>query len=394
MVKNALGNKNIERNHEHEPYSETEKKLIPVFPEQLNEWRAEAKPIEQLYLSHPSEEFNLRLRETFDERGNAVYSATLKNRGHQTDHGLKRLEIQTAISKECYEFYQSQGIYPLLRKLRASPIDSIDIDFYEDGHSHVELENPAIGETFIARHNLELVDITGDTVVDNEWRAHMEYRRKNDGQEALIPPYNPSADELARQASTKYEQDGLATMTIAGRSGSGKSTIIQKIKERLGELHPGVPVATLSTDDYHRGKTWLDNYNNGIPWTDWDAEIVYNLEDLKADLASLQGGSSVAKRFFNFGTQEPEVIGAIPSAPIVIIEGLYAGHPHLNDANVLQKVITTPLATCIGRRLARDFSTNRSNNTFSDPEVLLRYLLENAEPAYLAQSVNAAGLRA
>lgn len=387
MVKNALANKNFDNNYEQTPYSETERKLLPVFPEQLRPWQETAQPIEQMYLSHPSEEFSLRLRKSFDANGELLYSATLKDRGEQTDDGLRRLEISTQITKECYEFYRSKEIYPVLRKLRASPMPSVDIDFYEDGHSQIEFEHPKSADIFLAQHHLELVDVTGDRVADNEWRAHMDYRRKSRGQEALVPLANPTFEELASQASRSYEAQGHASLTIAGRSGSGKSTIIQQIKERLGNLHPDVPVITLSTDDYHRGKTWLDQYNNGKPWADWDAEIVYNVGDLKLDIATLRSGKSIPQRYFNFGTQEPEIIGTVTPAPIVIVEGLYAGSPLLDDTVSLRSTLTTPLATCVGRRLVRDAATGRmEGESLGSPEMLLRYMLENAEPSYLAQS--------
>jgi hypothetical protein len=44
--------------------------------------------------------------------------------------------------------------------------------------------------------------------------------------------------------------------------------------------------------------------------------------------------------------------------------------------------MATGLATCIGRRLLRDL---RERPEFADPEISLRYMLSEAEPAYRAQ---------
>ena len=44
--------------------------------------------------------------------------------------------------------------------------------------------------------------------------------------------------------------------------------------------------------------------------------------------------------------------------------------------------MTTPLATCIGRRLLRDIAERPE---FADPATSLGYMLSEAEPAYRAQ---------
>ena len=58
------------------------------MPDTLSDMRERARPIEQFYLSHPSEPFSLRLREELNLSGKLEYSATLKDRGqlHQVVH--------------------------------------------------------------------------------------------------------------------------------------------------------------------------------------------------------------------------------------------------------------------------------------------------------------------
>ena len=374
---------------EQKPNQETERKFVPIFPEQLQEWREQSLPIEQLYLSHPSEEFGLRLREHFDTDGTARYSAALKSRGEITANGLSRMEIETEISEETYLYYRSEDTYPVLRKLRASPLKNIDIDFYENGDVTLEAEHPLSLLSFLDRYPYDLDERTGDKSVDNEHRAHFEYRRTHGGAEVLLPPEDTdSALNVARKIYPYHLSNKTVVATISGRSGSGKSTLVHEVSHELDGTIPRI--ITLSTDDYHVGKKWLDNYNDGKPWQDWDAEIVYDLDALRADLEKFRAGEPIYARRFNFQTQEPEITGVIePSSErtLVLVEGIYAGSPKLEDTAHVRHEVQTPLATCIGRRLNRDFfSGERINESLPDPAVVLRYLLENAEPAYRAQT--------
>ena len=383
MTNKLTLNKEFEQN----PYKEIEQKFIPLFPEQLREWREQSLPVEQLYLSHPSEEYGLRLRESFTPDGKARYTATLKDSGSITNEGLRRLEIETEISPETYLLYRSNENYPTLQKLRASPMKNIDIDFYSNGDITVESENPISLTSFLGKYPVVLDERTGDRSVDNEHRAHFEYRKSHDGEETLRPQeqFN-TALSLARDIYQYHINNRLVVATIHGRSGSGKSTLVHEIARELEGTIPRI--ITLSTDDYHVGKTFLEAHNNGEPWRDWDAEIVYDLDQLAADLEALRHGRAINSRRFNFITQEPEITGVIEpivERTLVLLEGIYAGSSAFNAAAHVRHEIQTPLATSIGRRLARDFSGERINDSLASPEVVLRYLLENAEPAYQAQ---------
>lgn len=114
MVENLTINKEFE----HLPYREVERKFLPLFPEQLEEHHR-SQPVEQFYISHPNEPFMLRLREVLTENGALQYTATLKNRGDVTSNGLERLEIETDISPELYLQYKTDDT-PVLRKLRTT----------------------------------------------------------------------------------------------------------------------------------------------------------------------------------------------------------------------------------------------------------------------------------
>lgn len=366
---------------ERKPHREIEKKYVPLFPETLNRFRADAVPIEQLYLSHPFEPFSLRLRETFRD-SKPVYSATLKDRGQLTADGIDRLEIETEISEEAYLYYKNLG-FPTLRKLRAEPYKNIVIDWFEDNHVQIEAEHPMSMTGFVDQHRLvakHFSDHTGDKFVDNEWRAHEGFRRGHNGDEALSPPPEFDPERVAEQIWRRV-QAGECIVTIAGRSGSGKSTAIAEIRSLLTQN--GVRSIVLSTDNYNRGRTWLENYS-GKKWDNWDAPIVYDLELLQADLRQLMSGEDIPQRCLNFETEEPIIGGVFKPAPVILVEGIYANHPSFAQVAELRYEISTPLATCVGRRLLRDV---KERPGFADPSYNLRYILEVAEPSYKRQLI-------
>jgi uridine kinase len=366
---------------ERKPHREVETKYLPLFPESLDQFRPHATPIEQLYLSHPNEAFSLRLRETL-QNGELVYSAALKDNGRSTDNGLDRMEVETPISANTYAYYKQMEL-PSLKKLRAEPFKNIVIDWFEDGHVHTESEHPISWAAFLEQQgfsNKDFVDITSDSYADNEWRAHIAYRKQHEGHEAFSPEPDLDVGEIARTLWSSSMRKYQTIATIAGRSGSGKTTLINEVQARLRER--GASSVILSTDDYHRGKTWLEQYKGG-PWTDWDAPIVYDLEALKRDLEVLREGKSVVKRQFDFHTEEPVPTGFIDPAPIILIEGIYARDPSLNEITDIRYELPTPLATCIGRRLLRDLCERPQ---FAEPGKSLRYILEQAEPAYRNQA--------
>lgn len=374
----------VELHQQHREFEQTiphevERKFIPLFPEQLEPYRAEALPIEQYYLSHPTEEFSLRMRERLRD-GSLVYEATLKDAGLVTPTGIDRLEVTTEITEELYSQYKTDET-PYIRKLRAEPITGVTIDFYEDGRIQIESENESSWQTFIARENDAFVEITGDKSSCNEWQAHLKYRRLHNGDETLQPGQELSVDDIVRDVLLAVYQHRIPVcLHVAGRSGSGKSTMVRSLQERLAGLRLSSQV--ISTDDYHRGHTWLEAYNNGTPWQHWDDPIVYDTITMAADLAQLRAGNTIPKREIDWQIVEPCYPGTISPSDVIVIEGVYAQSPDITADTDLQYEMTTPLATCIGRRIIRDI-TERPD--MADPSVNLRYMLTDAEPAYRAQ---------
>lgn len=358
---------------------EIEQKFLPIFPQKLDKFHRLAIPIEQIYLSHPSEEYNLRIRQTRKD-DKISYKATLKDSGTVTAEGIDRLEIETPVDAGTFTFYRRLG-RPAVRKYRAEPAEGIVIDYFEDGHVHAESENPVAWHRFLDEHQLHdnFEEVTGDRITDNEWRAHFDYRRTHDGKEALTPAPNLDVDEVCLNIVRHQIESPSTLVRIAGRSGSGKSTVVRELQQKLDQVN--LPSVVISTDDYHRGKALLTHLNDGKPWTNWDSSIVYDLQALTYDLAMLRSGGPIPTRQFNFVSEEPEVTGTTHPTPVIIVEGIYAGH-HLFDQADLSYEVPTPLATCIGRRVMRDLVERPQ---FADPTSNLRYMLEYAEPAWIEQ---------
>jgi len=370
---------------EYEPqkYREVEKKYLPLFPERFDTLRAQALPIEQRYLSHPDEPFSVRLRESINENGTMQYSATLKDRGEIGSHGLNRLEVETTISKDTYTFYASH-YDPLVRKLRAHINNHVVVDYFEDGRVCIEAEDPIAWTSFLDQKQMNqshFDDVSGDRIADNEWWAHRAYRAKHEGRQAIEIEQDTSPSELAQIIEQCYTIHTPHIVQIIGRSGSGKSTYVRELQAKLAESNMASIV--LSTDDYHRGTSWLETQNDGNQWQNWDAPIVYDTGSTAKDLRALLSGEEIVGRRIDFETGEPVLGQNIAAQPLIIVEGIYAGAPEISQLSTIRHEMKTPLATSIGRRLLRD-ATERPE--FADLEKSLRYILEIAEVEYRRQA--------
>lgn len=377
MVETLIANEEFEQKMPRE----VEQTFVPIFPDRLSGFRTEAYPIEQPYLSHPAEPFSLRLREACID-GNLRYTAALKDRGILTSVGIDRLEVETEINPETYAYYKADEL-PILRKLRAEPMNNIAIDFFEDDQIQIESESPLSWRAFADRTGVEVADVTDNRVFDNEWRAHFAYRRAHGGREAFMPQAAFDIDAICRDIITAYHKSPRTIAQIAGRSGSGKSTYVNQIKAQLEVA--GISCDVISTDDYHRGASWLREYNGGEEWTAWDDPIVYDTAALANDIRTLIDGQPVTRRKIDFSIAEPAYDGLRQPASVLLVEGIYTRSPDLANLYDLSYEVPTPLATCIGRRLLRDF---KERPQFSDPAASLRYMLEQAEPAYRRQAAS------
>lgn len=368
---------------------EREQKFIPKDPDQIRAlFEQDATTVEQIYLSSPSDEFSLRVRCT-QQDGSVEYTATLKDRGELIDGARDRLEVNAPISQQAYEWFASRNEYARLTKKRATPVEGVTIDFFENDSQVIEIEHSDAIER--ARLVLDmqyltnggLIDKTDDLQLDNEAIAH-----KLSGSEIVSSPesLDSFADRIAKEMVARYVVGKNQIVTgLTGMSGSGKTTVTKAITDKIVELiGESYTPLVISTDDYHFGKSYLES-TYGAPWTEWDDPRTYNTAELAKDIALMADGQHLIRRHFDFATEEPQFDYEAPSSPFVIIEGLYAGSKDLEAVRDLHFELPTSIATGVGRDVRRLVIENRANRVFPTPESRLTYQLETALPLYLSQ---------
>lgn len=365
---------------------EYERKFVVHTPQVFDHLKESAHRIEQTYVSHPDEEFSLRVRSEESEHG-IEYTATLKDGGRVNEAGdRERLEVEVPISETAYQFYAGNTEFPTIKKLRAHYAEAVTVDFIEGIETPiVEVENSGAmsADTFLLSHIDHVREETGNTAYDNESLAHQlagnRHERKTESLDTFS--HRVVSEIMARYASGSNQ----VVVGLTGMSGSGKTTATKMIHDRIvylfgQEYAPSI----VSTDDYHRGKKWLEE-TYGAPWTEWDDPRVYNTYELAGDLTRLREGTPLIKRHFDFNSEETVYDEQLPVSPFVIVEGLYAGSPDLSKERSLHFTLPTGIATSIGRDVRRLVIENRANRAFPTPEARLKYQIESALPIYLSQ---------
>lgn len=395
LVEKEITRNNVElakNNPELNGRREREQKFVSFKPRHLHGlFASEAMPIEQIYLSSPEDEFSLRVRK--QERPEGVeYTATLKDRGTIVDGARDRLEINTPISREAYEHYATSPDLPRVMKRRAEPFEGVTVDFIDETKSNiqiVEIEHPDPDERARLASMMQelthgnLVNMTHDPQIDNEALAY-----------TLSKAERPKLPESLDTFSGRVVSEMIAQYTLGknqvvvgltGMSGSGKTTVTRAIQDKITELFgESFTPLVLSTDDYHFGKKHLEA-TYGAPWTEWDDPRTYNTAELARDLELMATGQTLIRRHFDFTTEEVVFDEEVAPSPFIVIEGLYAGSPDLQEVRDLHFKLPTSVATAIGRDVRRLVIENRANRVFPTPESRLRYQLETALPLYESQ---------
>lgn len=379
------------RNFEHfkntpewEIRQEKERKLVPLDPHSLDRFKPFAYPLEQLYLSHPNDEFSLRLRAYCLQTG-TEYTATLKDRGKPGKSGLHRLEVETEINKSAYEYFERLSIYPRLKKLRAEISNGVIVDFMDQFDAPlVEIDE---GSDTSLLSGVALEDHSHNPLFLNESIAHRSQLVET------LKPSDETIDQFAERIALQFETYYMAGISkvaigISGMSGSGKSTAAQAIQQVLNERYGDefTPVV-VSTDDYHHGKNWLEK-TYGAPWLNWDDPRVYNTKQMSEDLQAYLAGEPLLKRHFDFIKEEVVIDEVIPPRPFVLIEGLYADSADFEKLRWAHFEVPASPAVSIGRDVRRLVVENRANGVFGSPEERLRYQIETAYPTYLETRQN------
>lgn len=359
---------------------EIERKFIALDSTVFDQYRPSASRITQLYLSHPDDEYSLRLRQSVAPDGETSFIATLKDRGIVTPEGLQRMEIETPISEAAFTHY-SQGDYPRLYKERAELCSGVTIDWIDGSDTPIiEVENADLHQSasqFLSLFSRDLLERTGHSDVDNESLAYAIYEG------SLERPPEVSVEQIIEDMLA-YRSIGTQQLVvgIGGRSGSGKSTLARELQAAVAS-HPdlGDQTGLVSTDDYHVGKRHLET-TYGAPWTNWEDARVYDTATLANDIAQWHKGKPIIGRHFDFATEEPAFGDPLPDSNILIVEGIHAGSRDLAGVRQMYYEVTTPLSVSLGRDLKRLIATDRQQAAMKSPEERLRYVLEIGEPTY------------
>ena len=105
---------------------------------------------------------------------------------------------------------------------------------------------------------------------------------------------------------------------ITGGSGSGKTYILNKLVEIIGEDN----ICMISQDNYYRDRSVQPKDENGIENFDMPESV--NLDEFAHDLSLLKDGQSIIKKEYTFNnkSKEPKMLEFQPR-PIIIVEGLF-----------------------------------------------------------------------
>lgn len=135
---------------------------------------------------------------------------------------------------------------------------------------------------------------------------------------------------------------------ITGGSGSGKSTVVKRIKERY-------PNAVLiEQDNYYKSASFVNN--NNITAYNFDHPDAFDMDLLLSNIQDLKSGKSCRMPQYDFvhHTRRDEYITVEPSS-IIIIDGLMVFYDErIRDMLDLKLYVDTPSDIRFIRRLTRD----------------------------------------
>lgn len=143
---------------------------------------------------------------------------------------------------------------------------------------------------------------------------------------------------------------GAYLVGIAGGSGSGKTSLVRALRERM----PDGTVCLVSQDDYYLSKEEQGVDANGK--VNFDLPQGVDLDGLAKDLRTLVTGDPIYRKeyTFNIDGQEPKLIELRP-APVILVEGLFVlHHEPVRELFDLRVFIEASEGAQLDRRIKRD----------------------------------------
>lgn len=357
-----VGNREIERKFIIERH--TVEAILGVFAHRAAE-------IEQHYLDEFESEYELRVRSTDNES----FTTCLKSKDE-----IERLELEVPISQEAFKAHVERS-NASISKRRIDLGDGACLDIFEGaykGQSVLEVEYPdrqtAENISFDKKQYGEFR--IGESLQIKSNREIAEKARKFDMPE-MLPIKNMSEFILGKIALERPSERKPYVIGLAGPSASGKTSLIERIKEIFGNGQ----VSSLCLDNYILGKHHLEkDYRQH--WVNWDLPEVYDTQKAGEDLKLLLGGKAIKVPVFDFTRGEPKdeyYSETIKPAPVVVVEGLYALTDEIKPMLDRTIYLDGPIEKRIARRIERDVQRCRWT-----PEEIFKYMMEYAEPTHYA----------
>ncbi|MCL2173801.1 hypothetical protein FWH58_00655 [Candidatus Saccharibacteria bacterium] len=342
--------------------------------------RYQTQQITQLYLSTPGDEFELRVRRTVLADNTESCTATLKSRPEFDGATIERLEMETEIAKETYEYWSQQGL-PVVEKTRCDYGSGLTVDWIKGIDAPLieleartdctmeELIRRTLAYEYLRRHCRP-----ADDSAFSENIAHRGLEWSETAPLTVADIINPLINGQINPSI-----DNPYIIAIAGRSGSGKSTIAHQVQEELENRQ--ISAQIVCVDDYIKGLAWLQDQLGDQP-LNYDLPGFFDTSTCARELSErIELGTPLPEHRYNWNTQEPDPVKPVDTlSPVIILEGIYADSPDLADVVNVLYTVPTGVATCVGRRLARSLSGEQLGGL--PPEDQLRYYLTSAEPTY------------
>lgn len=149
----------------------------------------------------------------------------------------------------------------------------------------------------------------------------------------------------------------MKIIALTGGSGSGKSTILNEIRDYFGD-----DVTVLSLDDYYRPITEIPVDEKGE--TNFDLPDAIKYDDLVRDIQALQRGEMVEIETYTFNRDlmTSECLQITPTHWL-IVEGLFSLHDsRVRKMTDIKVFISASVETRLNRRKYRDLTIRGYNN--------------------------------
>jgi uridine kinase len=161
---------------------------------------------------------------------------------------------------------------------------------------------------------------------------------------------------------------------VAGGTGSGKTTVTEKVLEAAGIGS----VATLAQDSYYRNQTELEPSERKK--INYDHPDAFDWELLIAHLETLRDDEPIFSPIYDF-TSDNRSSNTVPvmPAPIIVLEGILVLYdPRLRDLFNLKIFVDADPDVRFIRRLERDVRERGRT-----PENVIHHYLESVRPSHL-----------